>query len=237
MASQPLLGVYVGNSAPADEQAFNAIAQWLGHKPDFATIFLNQNSWSEFDSSVQWALDQWPAHEKLMISVPLIPVGATLAAAATGAYDAHYLAAAQKIAAYDPNSIIRVGWEMNGGGWWPWSAAADPAGYIGAFQDLVTVFRSVSPGFKFDWSPNIGTQAIDPAKVYPGDAYVDTIGLSVYEGSSWFGAQTAAQRWDWLVNQPNGLQWQADFAAAHGKPMSYGEFASDYNDGAFVKEM
>ncbi|MDB5407058.1 MAG: hypothetical protein JWL84_1970, partial [Rhodospirillales bacterium] len=217
MANQTLLGVYVGNTAPADEQAFNAIATWLGHKPDFATIFLNHNSWSEFDSSVSWALSQWPAHEKLMISVPLIPNGATLATAATGAYDSHYLAAAQKIAAYDPNATIRVGWEMNGDGWWPWSAASDPAGYIGAFRDLVTVFRSVSPNFKFDWSPNVGTLAIDPAKVYPGDAYVDTIGMSVYEGSSWFGSQSAAQRWDWLVNQPNGLQWQADFAAAHGK--------------------
>jgi hypothetical protein len=65
MASQTLIGVYVGNTAPADEQAFDAIADWLGHKPDFATIFLNHNSWSDFDSSVSWALSQWPAHEKL----------------------------------------------------------------------------------------------------------------------------------------------------------------------------
>lgn len=237
MASQPLLGVYVGNSAPADEQAFNAIAQWLGHKPDFATIFFNHNSWSEFDSSVQWALDQWPAHEKLLISMPLIPNGAMLGAAGSGAYDQHYLAAAQKIAAYDPNATVRVGWEMNGDGWWPWSAAKDPAGYVAAFRDLVTVFRSVSPNFKFDWSPNVGTQAIDPAKVYPGDAYVDTIGMSIYEGSSWFAGKTPEQRWDWLMNQPNGLAWQRDFAAVHGKPMSYGEYSSDFNDGAFVTEM
>src|SRR5439155_8008751 len=29
----------------------------------------------------------------------------------------------------------------------------------------------------------------------------------------------------------------ADFAAAHGKPISFGEFATDYNDGAFIHEM
>jgi hypothetical protein len=126
---------------------------------------------------------------------------------------------------------------MNGGGWMPWSAASNPDAFVAAYRHFVDVFRSVSPNFKFDWTPNIGTQAIDPAKVYPGDAYVDIIGMDVYEGSSWFAGKTPEQRWDWLMNQPNGLKWQADFAAAHGKQMSFPEYASDYNDGYFVSHM
>jgi hypothetical protein len=236
-ASQPLLGVYVGNGAPGGEPDFLATAQWLGRTPDFAMIFLNHNSWGDFDASVPWALSQWTGHEKLLVSVPLIPYGADLATAATGAYNSHYLAAAQKLAAYDPNMTLRVGWEMNGEGWWPWSASGNPDAYVAAFRQLVDTFRSVSPNFTFDWSPNIGTRAIDAEKVYPGDAYVDSIGLSIYENTQWTAGQTAAQRWDAMMNMPHGLQWQKDFAAAHGKQMSYAEYSSNYDDGAFVNEM
>ena len=234
--SQPLLGAYFGNTAPADEQSLAGMEQWLGRKVDYALVFLNQSSWSGFDSSVQWTLDQWPQHEKLLISVPLIPSGDTLHNAATGADDQHYIQAAQKIAAYDPNAIIRIGWEMNGD-WYPWSAASDPQGYIDAYRHAVDAFRSVSPNFTFVWSPNIGTGTIDPEKVYPGDAYVNVVGMSVYEGSSWFAGKTPEQRWDWLMNQPDGLKWQQEFAAAHGKPMGYPEYASDFNDGYFVSHM
>jgi hypothetical protein len=235
-SSQPLLGAYFGNTAPAVEQSLAGMEQWLGREVDYALIFLNQSSWSGFDSSVQWALDQWPHHEKLLISVPLIPDGADLRSAAAGADDQHYRQAAQKIAAYDPNAVIRIGWEMNGD-WYSWSAAPNPQGYIDAYRHAVDAFRSVSSGFKFVWSPNIGTGTINPEKVYPGDAYVDVVGLSVYEGSGWFSGKTPDQRWDWLMNQPNGLKWHHDFAAAHGKPMGYPEYASDINDGAFVTRM
>ena len=236
MASNASLGAYVGQNAPGNEASLHAMEQWLGRPVDYAVTFLNHNSWSEFDSSAGWATSQWPGHEKLLFSVPLIPNGADLGTAATGAYNEHYLEAAQKIAAYDPNAIIRVGWEMNGD-WFPWHASANPDGYVGAFHQLVDTFRSVSPDFKFDWTPNIGTNSIDPAKVYPGDAYVDTIGLDMNIGEAWFGNKTPDQTWDWLVNQPNGLQWQHDFAAAHGKPMSYPEYATDMNDGEFVNRM
>src|SRR5690242_20172042 len=128
--ANPMLGAYVGNSFPADEAALRDVGSIIGHQPDYALIFLNHNSWSEFDSSVGWALSQWPSHEKLVVSVPLIPRGANLDTAASGGYNQHYLAAAQKLAAYDPNMIVRVGWEMNGDGWWPWSAVHNPDGYI-----------------------------------------------------------------------------------------------------------
>jgi hypothetical protein len=101
-----LLGAYVGSAAPENEHRLDAMAQWLGREPDYAVTFLNQNSWKDFDSSVSWVLGQWPNHEKLLISVPLIPNGADLGTAASGAYNEHYLEAAQKIAAYDPNAVI-----------------------------------------------------------------------------------------------------------------------------------
>jgi Glycosyl hydrolase family 26 len=231
-----LLGAYVGGAAPGNEQRLAEMTHWLGHAPDYAVAFLNQNSWKDFDSSVSWVLGQWPNHEKLLISVPLIPNGADLGTAASGAYNGHYLAAAETIAAYDPDAVIRVGWEMNGD-WFPWKASANPEGYVDAFHQLVDTFRSVSPDFKFDWTPNIGTNSIDPTKLYPGDAYVDTIGLDMNVGKAWFQGKSPDQVWDWLLHQPNGLAWQRDFAAAHDKPMSYPEYAADMNDGEFVARM
>ena len=54
---------------------------------------------------------------------------------------------------------------------------------------------------------------------YPGDDVVDYIGLDVYdfkyEGSP-------EERWETLyMKAPFGLEWHRDFAARHGKLMSY----------------
>jgi hypothetical protein len=34
-----------------------------------------------------------------------------------------------------------------------------------------------------------------------------------------------AARWSWLLTQPQGLNWVASFAAAHGKPIAIPEWA------------
>ncbi|HEY0522699.1 MAG TPA: carbohydrate-binding domain-containing protein [Stellaceae bacterium] len=233
---QPLLGAFVGGVAPADEQNLAAMEQWLGRKLDYVVTFLNHDSWDAFDSSVQWNLDQWTNHEKLLISVPLTVTGTSLHDVASGAYDQHFVEAAQKIAAYDPNAVIRPGWEMNGN-WFPWSAGASPDDYVTAYHHLVDAFRSVSPNFKFDWCVNTGSQGTDPAKVYPGDNYVDTVGLDINESTAWTAGMTPDQRWAMIMNQTNGLQWHADFAAAHGKPMSFAEYGTNIDDGTFVTHM
>jgi hypothetical protein len=233
----PLLGAFVGNTYPATEALWGDLGDVIGRQPDYAHIFLNHNSWPEFASSVQWALNQWPSHPELIVSVPLIPHGANLSAAASGAYNGWWREAAQKLAAYDRDMIIRTGWEMNGDGWWPWSGVGNPDAFVGAYREFVETFRSVSPDFRFDWTPNMGTQGMNPERLYPGDAYVDYIGMSVYENTQWLGGKSAGERWDYIVNQPHGLDWQRDFAAAHGKEMGYAEYASNFNDGEFVRRM
>jgi len=236
LAESPLLGAYVGQNNPANEERLHHMEHELGRPVDYAVVFLNHSNWSEFEKSAPWGISQWDGQQKLLFSVPLITDGADLGKAASGAYNQHYHEVAQDIAAHDPGATIRVGWEMNGD-WFPWKASDHPDSYVQAFHELVDTFRSVSADFKFDWTPNIGTNSIDPEKVYPGDHYVDFIGLDMNVGKQWFGGKSADQTWDWLVHQPNGLEWQADFAAEHGKQMSYPEYATDMNDGAFVTRM
>ncbi|WP_336491538.1 carbohydrate-binding domain-containing protein [Methylobacterium nigriterrae] len=155
-----------------------------------------------------------------------------LDAAATGSYNEHYLKAAQAIAATTPGTepiYIRTGWEMNGT-WFPWSAQGHEQAFVGAFQQFVDTFRSVSDRFKFEWTPNVGNDwFVHPADAYPGDAYVDVIGMDFYWNTQWEGTDPVGA-WNSLVTRSSGLQWQQDFAAAHGKPTAISEWGTSSSD-------
>jgi hypothetical protein len=227
------LGAYVGQVAPGNQAALDDLSTKLGDPVDYAVTFLDQRSWDAFEKSASWTSSQWAPDQKLLYSVPLTVEGTSLADVASGAKNGHFHAAAEAIAADDPNATIRIGWESNGD-WFPWAASHDPQGYIDAYREVVDQFRAVSPDFKFDWCVNIGAQAMDPAKAYPGDDYVDTVGLDMNITSY---GRSPEKVWDDTLHQPSGLEWHAAFAAAHGKPMSYAEWGSDMNEGSFVEHM
>ncbi len=93
--------------------------------------------------------------------------------------------------------------------------------------------RSV-PGqhFEFDWCPTLGKASVAPDRAYPGDAYVDYVGADVYDNSWIADYRDPVARWNDFVTQPYGLQWQSDFATAHGKPMTFPEWGlSTRSDG------
>jgi hypothetical protein len=119
--------------------------------------------------------------------------------------------------------------------------------------------RSV-PGqhFQFDWNPNVGDTKYDATSYYPGDAYVDYIGVDVYD-VSWqadtypYPATCAAacrlvrQKtvWDRLYYGQHGLGFWSQFAQNKQKPMSlpeWGVWARNDNHGGgddpyFVEQM
>ena len=84
---------------------------------------------------------------------------------------------------------------------------------------------------------------LNPEIVYPGDAYVDYIGIDAYD-AVWtaYGAANPLRRWnDYYVNQTNALQWQVDFAKAHNKMLSMPEWGccgkNAGDDPFFVNQM
>ena len=84
--------------------------------------------------------------------------------------------------------------------------------------------RSVSgQHFTFTWSPGNGSDW-DPGQAWPGDAYVDYVGQSLYD--SLWGRPTSDAAGD--LEQPQdgkwGLDWQASFAGAHRKKLAYPEW-------------
>lgn len=215
-------GVYGGNS-PSGVTAFES---WLGKPVDHVLAYFNHSSWTEFDSSAKWVSGLWGATGHSMVwSVPLIATGSTLKAAGTGAYNDHYLKAARELLAAQPGSgdiVVRTGWEFNGS-WFPWAAKGREQDFIAAWHQFVDTFRSISPRFKFEWNVNHGDVGMNPETAYPGDAYVDIVGMDFYYNTGWDPADPEAA-WKAMVTRSYGLQWHQDFAVSHSKPTAYSEW-------------
>jgi hypothetical protein len=230
-------GVYVGAASPTHAAAF---AKWSREDLSYILEFADRSQWSGIESP--WFIPHvWSSkaptyqHDVLVLSVPMLPDNlGTLAAGAAGTYDVHFRRLAQNLVAAGLGSrtVIRLGWEFNSS-WTRWSAAKDPTAYKKYFRRVVTTMRAVAPHLRFDWCPAQGEGTFSGVPggltaAYPGDAYVNTIGLDVYD-QAWDanGAPVTdpAVRWQQIVSNPGGLAWQASFAAAHHKPLSYPEWA------------
>ena len=176
------LGVYVGANNSSGVSAYES---WIGHPVDRVLDYLADQDWTKINNP-SWWIEGWAQtryRDRLVYSVPMLPAsGASLQAGARGDYDEHFRQLAQRlVAAGQGGVVIRPGWEFNGG-WYRWSAASDPAAFRAYFRRIVTAMRSVQGGaFKFDWCPSLGQNSIPAADAYPGDAYVDYIGLDVYD--------------------------------------------------------
>lgn len=227
-ASATEFGVYRGPGCKGRDRiaSFEAFA---GRKVERTVDALNWfGTWSDLTSSIPWVISCWKGSGRaLTLSVPMLPMkdGGTLADGVAGKHDKVFTDAALHLIANDyHDAVIRIGWEFNGN-WMPWRADKDPENYVKYFQRIVILMRSV-PGqrFKFEWTPNHGRHAIEPAKAYPGDAHVDIVGMDVYDEIWTDNMRDPAKRWAYYRDQPFGLAWHRDFARAHGKPLAYSEW-------------
>lgn len=222
-------GVFAGYGPAADEQ----FATWRGAPVQTATDYLESTDWDDIENPAWdiWAWRQSPGIQPVF-SVQMWPnTGGSLAAAAAGRYNAHFAAMARRLIAGGLGSaIIRLGWEFNAA-WYPWSVhnAREASQYAEAWRQIVGTIKRVRGGhFGFDWSMTISTGGINPARAYPGNAYVSSIGMDVYDWNSPTSNENPSQRWKEIVGDRYGLTWQARFAAAHHKPVSFPEWAVAY---------
>ena len=82
-----------------------------------------------------------------------------------------------------PNAYVRPGWEMNLYQGWPWTTAKiGDAAYVQGFRDTIDGVRSSCPGIRATWNVNTGQGGVDRAmKAWPGNEYVDVIGVDAYD--------------------------------------------------------
>ena len=223
--SAKFAGAFVNWGPVGRERSLQIWEKWLKQAPSsvLGVDFYAQSTWEDF-SKLSWVPGIWRnlnPQRNVVWSVPLTVKGTALVDVADGMHDAEFAAAARAISEAQPMAIIRLGWEMNLVSM-PWFAKGQEADYIRAFRRVVEIFRRYSPGFKYDWCPGWGPQDNAADITYPGDDVVDYIGLDVYDFKS---EGSAEERWNsFYVKAPFGLEWHRDFAAQHGKPMSYPEW-------------
>jgi hypothetical protein len=137
-------------------------------------------------------------------------------------------------------SVIRLDIEMNG----TWEAGslgttqAQWTQWDQCWDQEVTAMRNVNPYFLFDWNVNANYRDFNLASFYPGNAYVDIIGIDFYDQSGVVLPPVGnASRWATLASEPDGLNAVAAFAASHGKPLSipeWGTVSTQGDDGNYV---
>ena len=111
-----------------------------------------------------------------------------LAETAAGAYDSDIDLWANTLKTHPGPVLLRWAHEMNGT-WYPWSVGVNgntAADYIAAFRRIVTRFRAAgATNVQFVWCPNIARfGGSDFTAMYPGDEYVDWLGLDGYNWGS-----------------------------------------------------
>jgi beta-mannanase len=118
------------------------------------------------------ALEPWP--DPTITSVP----SALLTDVAAGKYDQRIQEFAQEIAVFAGPVLLSWGQNMeNVTGRYPW-ASHDAALYREAYQRFVTTSRLSANNIAYVWSP-VGDQGVE--RYWPGEGYVDYVGLSVFE--------------------------------------------------------
>ena len=238
------LGVYAGPAAVGKHRQFAAD---LGARFPYAVDFAGASSgWKDIESP-DWLFTAWRGTGyRLVYSVQPFPDSVTrslggaaaLERCASGGFDSHYRALAVKLVALQlAATVVRPAWEMNGD-WFAWSAQGRTSAYVGCFRHIVTSMRAVTGShFTFNWNPSIGPGRFPAERAYPGDAYVDQVGVDLYDWSWTHGVydtkatQTATERraavarsWRYQLSGDHGLRFWSAFAAHHGKPLTLPEW-------------
>lgn len=171
-----------------------------------------------------------------------------------GSYDAYATKLAQNLVSYGAGGIvIRLGIEANGS-WeadYTGSSTTELNDWAKCFDNEVAAMRAV-PGthFLFVWNPNVCTQNFPLDQWYPGNSYVDIIGVDAYDQDCGTLKTVSQEGWsayanDSSANTPNDPNFPSlanieAFAVANGKAMSFPEWGIGTglsDDATYVADM
>jgi mannan endo-1,4-beta-mannosidase len=213
----PFTGIAVQHT-PAD-----ALAQYqktFSAKPQIVELYNAFNKPFRTGEALQAVQDG------LLPLIQLNPRGVKLRQIANGLWDRHLRNYAADIKALGCEVILSFGHEMNGW-WYSWGLPrTTPAKFIAAWRHIHDVFTSVgATNVIWSWDPSHqyghfapGKTASAASKWYPGDAYVNWIGLDGYLGYNPSGqAQT--------FQQVFGFQLKDVRKVSRGKPVYIAETA------------
>lgn len=243
---------------------YDTYGPWLNRTAIWGEDFMPIQRWDQLQGQ-KWQLGTWgPWVQKVpgrrfVLSLPILvgtwdgkgpasgpgagePV--SLEEGAKGTYNIYFQRLAENLVKYGlGETIVRVGWEFNGG-WYIWRVqnAGKAQAFAGYFRQIVQTMRAVPGAEKltFVWNPAMEPHwSYPPEKAWPGDDVVDYIGLDVYD-QCWAPntypipqdateeeALTRQKRvWNTITNNEKtyGLPYWVKFAATHNKPLAIPEW-------------
>lgn len=220
-----------------------AFGEWLGRPLDCVVVFNSDANWAaisgpwfamvpqEGQDWGQWVRDD-PDNRTLVISTGLVPADPPddwRERGAAGEYDEHWTTFAKNLLSKGlGRSIVRLGWELNGD-WYETHYIGDTQekreqwkAYFRRIVETVTAVEGTA--FEIDFNIAEGQQdSVEIADMYPGDDWVDIIGVDVYD--SYISPIDPTARWEEKDAKVNSLSAVIAFAAEHDKPISIPEWA------------
>lgn len=173
-----MFGSYLALSGLSLKQSLALRRRQLGREQRIVHVFY---PWDGYIPSAEPAV---AASSTLMVSWH----GTAYRKILDGSSDRNIARVARKLAGMKRPILLRWGWEMNGD-WFGWDGSHngdDPAAYAKAWRRLHRIFREQGAGnVAWVWSPNWNSSP-DTAwnrfqRYYPGDEYVDWVGVSGYD--------------------------------------------------------
>jgi len=226
---QIALGAYIAG-APGDPAKIDEFAKMVGASP---TLVMWYQDWVHEDEK-----DFNPALMNTVTARGAVPVvtwepwdatrgpsqpAYALRTIIAGNYDHYIQQWAHDARMWGHQMYLRFAHEMNGD-WYPWSRGVNgntPAEYVAAWRHVVDIFREEgATNVQWIWSPNIlydGDASF--TDLYPGDNYVDCVGLDGYNGG-------LALSHQWLSFDQVFSSSYARLATLTSKPMMITETAS-----------
>jgi beta-mannanase len=247
------LGLFKGHydGVLQDADAFGA---WLGKRVQTVTYFIGMvdasGGWSQVEGH-PWLLNivkkTVDSGRKASLALTAYPtgMGITLAQVGAGQHDAHYTRLANNLAAHGLLDIeLRLSVEHDGD-WFDHSAppgSGKEAAFVAHWRRIVSVMRAAQPNNKWVWVWNPTDHRSHSRayleSTYPGDAYVDQIGINCYdqyEGYYPSGSdRLTRQQWVWANFRAPRLETLAQMARDHGKPIQFPEWGLIVRNGTYA---
>jgi len=174
--SKKYLGVEI-DGAPDSMAPAEQFASWVGEKPSIIGQYL---AWgTSFDTTAASNASSYGALDFVVWE----PWDTTLAKIASGASDAYITTFAAAVRALDKPIALSFGHEFNGN-WYPWGTTGTTAAdFVAAWQHIHKIFAAAgATNVIWIWDPNdiFPVQNVQLKDYYPGDAYVDWVGVTGY---------------------------------------------------------
>jgi len=192
------------------------------------STYTDRTSYASMTAATSWTFDFFQDFDGLVVvSQGLVPDGdeQDLAGCAAGEFDRYWRDFGSLMVRYGRgDSVVRLGWEMNESTM-SWRGTS-PRTYIDCYRHAAAGIRATDPAVVLDWTINghgtpAGLCGGLSTNCYPGDDYVDIVGIDNYDH---YPRSSSKAVFDRTAARPEGLTWLYGFARKHGKLFSVGEW-------------